>query len=57
MPNYEVEFSAFEPVFGRIDVLPANNEVEAQGYADDEIALMYPEYTDVEITRIIEIKE
>jgi hypothetical protein len=55
MPNYEIEFSAFEPVFGKIDFLPANTEGEARDFADDEIASMYPEYTDVEITRVKEI--
>jgi hypothetical protein len=55
MPNYKIEFMGKEPVWGQIDVLPAATETQAMIQADDEIAAVYPEYSDVEITKVTEI--
>lgn len=56
MPNYKIEYSAREPVYGELEFVPANNEIDAGLAADDEIAVTYPEYTDFEVTKITEIK-
>lgn len=56
MPNYHIKFSAQEPVWGEIDVVPANNPGEAEDFATDEINNLYPEYTDIEIVEVSEIK-
>jgi hypothetical protein len=55
MPNYRIKFSAQEPVWGEIDVLPANTPGEAEDFATDEINSLYPEYTDIEIVEVSEI--
>ncbi len=56
MPNYNIKYSAVQPVWGEIDIMPANNSGEAADFAVDEINDSFPEYSEVEIVEIIEIK-
>jgi hypothetical protein len=55
MANYKIEFMGKEPVWGAIDMIPADDEGQARNFADDEIFATFPDYTDVEITKVTEI--
>lgn len=57
MPNFNIKYSAFEPVWGEIEILPANNAQEAEDFARDEISMSNPDYSDIEIVEVKEIKD
>jgi hypothetical protein len=55
MPYFEVEFTGSIPEFGTVD-LQAENEEEAKEIAIKEVEKTYPEYYDIEVVKVSEIK-
>jgi hypothetical protein len=55
MPKYEFDFIGYEPFYGDIPAVEADNKEHAENRALAYISEFYPELQDVEITESREI--
>jgi hypothetical protein len=55
MTNYKINYEASIPEFGEI-TLEADSADDAEEKAYAEVAKLFPEYLDVEVTMVSEIK-